>query len=138
MRVVLDTNILVRALIKPLGTVSPIVHYLRDGRYTLLYSDSLLEELVDVLGRDRIRKKYHLGSHDIATILALILLRGIAVVPDEQIIVCRDPKDNQILEAAVAGKADVIVSGDDDLLVLNPFQGIPIIGPAAFLSMLES
>ena len=41
-----------------------------------------------------------------------------------------------VLEAAVAGRADVIVSGDEDLLVLNPFEGIPIVGPAGFLAML--
>jgi predicted nucleic acid-binding protein len=49
---------------------------------------------------------------------------------------CRDPKDDKFLEVAVAGKADVIVSEDEDLLVLHPFRGIPIVGPAQFLEML--
>jgi predicted nucleic acid-binding protein len=60
-----------------------------------------------------------------------------AVVPNRRITVCRDPKDNKVLEGAVAGRADVIVSGDEDLLVLNPFEGIPIVGPAEFLAMLQ-
>lgn len=137
MRAVVDTNILVRALIKPLGTVGPVLRHLRDGHYTLLYSEKLLEELVDVLGRDRIRRKYHLDKEDIATVVALILLRGIPVVPEQTITACRADKDNRVLEAAVAGRADVIVSGDDDLLVLNPFEGIPIVGPVVFLEMLE-
>jgi len=47
---------------------------------------------------------------------------------------CRDAKDNKFLELAVAGKASCIVSGDDDLLVLNPFRGIPIITPREFLT----
>ena len=47
--------------------------------------------------------------------------------------VCRDPKDDQILELAVSGNADCIVTGDDDLLTLNPFRGIAIITPADFL-----
>lgn len=58
-------------------------------------------------------------------------------MPLEQIEECRDPKDNKILEVAVEGKADVIVTGDKDLLVLHPFRGIPIIGPAEFLALLD-
>jgi uncharacterized protein len=51
---------------------------------------------------------------------------------------CRDPKDDKFLEVAVAGKADVIVSGDEDLEVLDPFEGIPVISPAKFLRLLAS
>ena len=138
MRVVVDTNILVRALIKPQGTVGPVLLRLRQGEYTLLYALPLLEELVDVLKRPRIRKKYGLSEQDIQTAVSLILLQGEAVVPNERIIACRDPKDDKFLEMAVAGKADVIVSGDEDLLVLHPFAGIPIVSPATFLQMLDT
>ena len=51
----------------------------------------------------------------------------------ERVEVCREPKDDQILELAVSGNADCIVTGDDDLLTLNPFRGIAIITPADFL-----
>ena len=51
----------------------------------------------------------------------------------ETVEACRDPKDDQILELAVSGNADCIVTGDDDLLTLNPFRGIAIITPAGFL-----
>ena len=138
MRVVLDTNILVRALIMPHGSVGPVLLNLRRGQYTLLYARPLLEELVDVLNRPRIRLKYHLTEDDIHTVVSLILLRGEAVTILEQIHACRDPKDDKFLEAAVAGEADVIVSGDEDLLVLNPFRGIPILPPVKFLNMLET
>lgn len=57
MRVVVDTNILVRALINLHGTVGPILILLRQGAYTLLYNQLLLEEFVDVLQRSRIYKK---------------------------------------------------------------------------------
>ena len=137
MRAVVDTTILIRALIKPQGTVGPVLRRLRDGAYRLLYSESLLAELVDVLGRPRIRGKYGISPDDVATVLTLIDLRGELVMPRRRITICRDPKDNQVLEAAIAGRADVIVSGDDDLLVLNPFEGIPIVGPADFLAMLD-
>ena len=137
MRAVADTNILVRALIKPQATVGPVLRRLRDGVYRLLYSESLLAELVDVLHRPRIRNKYGMTPEDVATVLTLIDLRGELVMPQRRIAVCRHPKDNQALEAAIAGRADVIVSGDDDLLVLNPFEGIPIVVPADFLAMVD-
>jgi len=51
----------------------------------------------------------------------------------EQIVACRDPSDDKFLELAVNGQADAVVSGDADLLVLNPFLGIPIISASAFV-----
>ncbi|MBI4491680.1 MAG: putative toxin-antitoxin system toxin component, PIN family [Chloroflexi bacterium] len=137
MRAVVDTNILVRAIIRPEGTVGPVVKRLRNRNYTLLYSKPLLAELVDVLSRPRIRDKYRLSHEDVGAALRVILRCGEAVAPDRSITACRDPKDNKVLEAATDGKADVIVSGDDDLLVLSPFEGIPIFGPAIFLAMLD-
>lgn len=136
MRAVVDTNIIVRALIMPHGTVGPVLLRLRQGDYTLLYAQSLLEELVDVLNRPRIRRKYRLTDNDIQSVLALILLRGEEVKPQQAVSVCRDPKDNKFLEVALTGQADVIISGDDDLLALHPFAGIPIVSPSTFLQML--
>jgi putative PIN family toxin of toxin-antitoxin system len=136
-RAVVDTNILIRALIKPQGTVGPVLTHLRHGRYTLLYADPLLDELVAKLALPQIRGKYHLDDEDVETVLALILLRGELVVPQRRITVCRDPQDDIVLEVAVEGQADFIVTGDNDLLVLHPFEGIPIVGPAEFLRALE-
>lgn len=59
-------------------------------------------------------------DEDVKTLLALLLLRGEAAALQDTITACRDPKDNKFLEVAVAGNADAIVSGDDDLLALNP------------------
>lgn len=138
MRAVVDTNILVRAVIRPTGAVGPVLMRLRQGDYILLYAQPLLEELVDVLNRPRIRDKYQLTDQDIQTVIGLILLRGEAVLPQERITACRDPRDDKFLEVAVAGEANVIVSGDDDLLVLHSFAVIPILSPAAFLRMLDA
>ncbi len=68
MRAVIDTNILIRALIKPGGTVGPVLSHLAAARYVLIYSEPLLNELVDVLGRPRIRGKYHLTDSGIPII----------------------------------------------------------------------
>ncbi len=66
---------------------------------------------------------------DLATMLAKAELVTIA----ERIVACRDRKDDKFLELAVNGRADLIVSGDNDLLALNPFRNIPIVSPAAFV-----
>lgn len=133
MRTVVDTNILIRALIKPQGTVGPVLDRLSTGDYRVLYSPAILEEIVDVLSRRRFRDKYGVKDQDIETLLALFILHGEKIVPQQRIEVCRDPKDDKFLEIAVEGTADIIVTGDEDLLVLNPFEGIPIVKPAEFL-----
>jgi putative PIN family toxin of toxin-antitoxin system len=133
MRVVIDTNVLISAFIKPKGSLGILLPRLRTGAYSLLYSDRSLEELVDVLGRPRLRRKYLFSDEDVKTLLGIILLLGEKVVPTRRIAFCRDPKDDKFLEIAVAGKADAIVSGDRDLLDLNSFEGIPILKPSLFL-----
>jgi putative PIN family toxin of toxin-antitoxin system len=110
---------------------------LRDGEYKAIYSFPFLEELVATLSLPRIRHKYHLTDQDVATIAALLIVRGLLVVPERRVEACRDPADNMVLEAAVAGDADYIVTGDEDLLMLRSFEDIPIVGPAEFLRILE-
>jgi putative PIN family toxin of toxin-antitoxin system len=137
-RAVIDTNILVRALINRAGTVRPLLTALDAGMYTVILSIPLLAELREVLRRPRMSRKYGIVEDDIDNLVRLLVRNGEVVTPTRTIRVCRDPRDDMFLEAAVAGRADVIVSGDEDLLVLDPFEGIKIVGPAAFLSMLDS
>jgi uncharacterized protein len=133
-RVVLDTNVLASALIRRQGVAGLILHYLRDGRFSLVYSVPLMVELVEVLSRPKIQQKYHIQIDDITAIINLIRLRGELVTPTKQISACRDPKDNHLLEAAVEGKADVIVTGDLDLLDMSEFSSIPILRVSEFLT----
>ncbi|MFO7634682.1 MAG: putative toxin-antitoxin system toxin component, PIN family [Caldilinea sp.] len=70
--------------------------------------------------------------------LRMIVLRSELVTPDVKVVVCRDPHDDKFLEVAVTGKADVIVSGDNDLLTMAIYAGIPIVSANQFLTMLES
>lgn len=138
MRAVIDTNILVRAMLKPEGSVGPVVDFLREGLYVSLYSEATLNELIDVLGRPRMVRRYGLTAAEVDALCALVVLRGELVHPRRAITACRDPKDNKFLEVAVAGRADVIVTGDGDLKALDPFEGIPMIQPAEFLRRLRS
>lgn len=137
MRAVVDTNILVRSIIKPQGSVGPVLQRLRRREYTLLLSRATLDELVDVLHRPRLRVKYSLTDSGLRAVIRLIVLRSELVRPSERTAVCRDPKDDMFLEVAAAGNADVIVSGDEDLLILDPYAGIPIVSPGRFLAMLD-
>lgn len=136
MRAVVDTGILVSALIVPHGTIRNVLRALRDGRFIPIYSTPMMVELIDVLGRPKIQAKYHVQPNDIGELINLVRLRGELVIPKRAIEVCRDPKDNKFLEAALAGDAGAIVTGDDDLLVLHPFEKIDILRPAEFLTRL--
>lgn len=130
LRCVIDTNVLISALLSSSGTPNRAVHIvLRNGQ--LLSSDSAFEELEESLNRPKFEP--YLRAEDRDDYLALI--RGSAQFVDvsTSLSVCRDPDDDKFLEIAVSGGADVIISGDGDLHALHPFREIPILSPDAFL-----
>lgn len=137
MRAVIDTGVLVSALIQRQGTTGAVLRALRDGRFTVIYTAPILEEVIDVLGRPQIYKKYHIEPEDIRALIDLVRLRGELVVINRRVKICRDPEDDKFLDAALAGEVDFVVSGDFDLIELSPFEGIPILRPAAFLAELK-
>ena len=92
-RAVVDTNILVRAVIKPTGSVGPVLQRLRRREYSLLISRATLDELVEVLYRPRLRTKYELSDRVLRATIRLIVLRGELLQPGRRIIACRDPRD---------------------------------------------
>lgn len=133
-RAVVDTNILIRSLIKPHGTVGPIISRLRGGDYILVYSAPLVDELVAKLSLPRIQVKYHIRLEEIEALVALIVLQGERVIPTRKVKLCRDPKDDMFIEAALAGEAQYVVTGDDDLLILKKFETVRFVTPRAFLA----
>jgi putative PIN family toxin of toxin-antitoxin system len=128
MRVVVDTNVFISAALKESSWPGVVVRWLeRQG--VLLKTAVTAQEVFEVLERPRITENVvPLYAARLRHIFAIAELVAI----NERITACRDPKDNKFLELAVNGNADVIVSGDDDLLVLDQFRGIPILTPAAF------
>jgi putative PIN family toxin of toxin-antitoxin system len=135
-RAVIDTNVLLRALIKPTGSVGPIISRLRDGDYTIVYSIPLIDELTEKMALPRIRHKYQIQQSDMEAILALIAMRGELVQPVRKVKVCRDPGDDMVIEAALAGEAEYVVTGDKDLLVLKRSETVLFVTPRTFLAAL--
>lgn len=97
----------------------------------LLLSFPVLAELNEVLGRQHFRRYVH--EDEVRRFLAAFAREAEWVEITTSITACRDPKDNKFLELAVDGHATHIVSGDDDLLALNPFRNISILRPVAIL-----
>ena len=138
MRAVIDTNILIRALIRPSGTVGPIIRRVRAGEYTPVYSQATIDEFARKLALPRIRIKYALSEQVIDDVLALMALRGEFVIPSRRVHICRDPNDNMFIEAALAGDASAVVTGDEDLLTLKKFEAVRFVTPRTFLKLLDS
>lgn len=133
-RAVLDTNVFVTALLHGATPRRVYDAFLR-GKLIPVLSRQTLAELIDVLTRPGLRALTSKG--EVESFLTLIQRDGLIVQPTHQVRACRDPKDNRILECALAGSVDVIVTGDHDLLVLDPFRGIRILRPAEFLHLLS-
>jgi len=133
-RYVFDTNVIVSAVL--FNTSVPghaFARSLENG--TILSSQSLVEELNDVLGREKF--DHYVSSKEREKFLGSLIRESELVEITESIQACRDPKDNRFLELAVNGSASFIVTGDSDLLVLNPFRGIEIVTPAKLLELFD-
>lgn len=129
-RCVFDTNVLVSALLSAEGASNRAVDtVLREG--ILLLSTEAFEELEATLHRSKFDS--YLRAADREEYLALIQGASQFVEVTDQVEQSRDPDDDKFLELALSGDADVIISGDDDLQVLDPFRGIPILSPDEFL-----
>ena len=130
MRVVLDTNVVVSALLFT-GISSKLVPLWQGGGITALVSRDILEEYLRVLSYP----KFKLSEGDIKGLIQEELLPYVDVVkPWRRLrVVDRDPSDDKFVECAVAGKARVIISGDKDLLSIGRYRKILIQSPAQFL-----
>lgn len=131
MRVVLDTNAIVSALLFS-GISSELVSLWQKGLITLLLSREILDEYLRVFSYP----KFELTEEEIKELIQEEILPYAEVVkPKRRLrVVQRDPSDDKFIECAVAGKARVIISGDKDLLFLGRYRQIRILSPAKFLA----
>ena len=129
-RVVLDTNVLISGLLSATSTPARAVERaVSDGQ--LVATAATLRELMSKLLSPKFDRYVPRERRDALLLRLAPLIEIVEVV--QQVRASRDPDDDKSLEAAVNGRVDVIVSGDRDLLELNPFRGIAVLTPAAFL-----
>ncbi|MDD3792754.1 MAG: putative toxin-antitoxin system toxin component, PIN family [Candidatus Bathyarchaeota archaeon] len=131
-RIVVDTNVLVSALIKkgkPLSLVQRLLE-----KHTVVLSSQMLAELADVLSRD----KFTITNAQIDLFISLLLRKStVTSVSGNLNVISEDPDDNIVLLTAINGKADYIVSGDKHLLSLRKFEGIAIVTISQMLEILS-
>jgi uncharacterized protein len=127
---VLDTNILVSTLIKPYGNEANAIRKARASG-TILISERLQNEYFGIISRKKFDKYISFESR--LEFFETIIDSALIIHPSISLNFCRDPKDNMLLELALEAGADGIITGDHDLLVLHPFQNIPIITASEFM-----
>jgi putative PIN family toxin of toxin-antitoxin system len=129
-RLVVDTNVFASAIIFPGSVPRQVVdHSLDHG--VVIFSEATMTELAEVLSRSKFNSFVSRADRE----LFLAQVESVAeFVPIIQLVrACRDPKDDKFLEVALNGRADVIITGDADLLGMLPWRGIAVLSPAKYL-----
>lgn len=127
-----DTNVLVSALLLPDSKPRQALdRALQEGK--VLLSFAVLAELYEDLSRKQFRRDF--DEEGIRTFVAVLTREAEWVDVDVRITACRNSKDDKFLELGVSGHATHIITGDTDLLALNPFQGIQIVPPQELLKV---
>jgi len=136
LRFVFDVNIIISATLIPESNPDLAIRKAQDLG-SILMSPSIWSELEQVLNRPKFDR--YISSEDRVRFLHDFYPTVTLVTEQiEEIQECRDPKDNKYLELAVSGSADMIITGDRDLLVLHPFRDKPILSVANFLNAYKS
>lgn len=138
MRIVADTNTVVSGLLWP-GPPRRVIDLARERAVTLYTSLALLAELAEVIGRDKFVHRVHAAKLSAADLVEdYRRLAHLIEPPNLAAHVSRDADDDQVLACALAAKAQIIVTRDKDLLVLDPFRGIRIVATAPALEIINS
>ena len=128
----IDTGVVVSALLKKEGTSRRAFTKAASDCIPLLALDTLVE-LEKTLSKPKFEKFF--SWQERMSIIEFLIRKGEFVEVKSDLSDCRDASDNKFLNLALDGKADVILTRDNDLLTLHPFRGIPILSPADFLKM---
>ena len=134
-RIVIDTNMLVSATILPRSVPREAVdRALNDS--IILFSEATFDELTEVLFRPRFDD--YVSVKDRGLFLAQLARVAEFAPIIQRVRECRDPRDDKFLELALDGRGNVIITGDEDLLELNPWRQIPILSPSNYLKRRDS
>ncbi|NLU50445.1 MAG: putative toxin-antitoxin system toxin component, PIN family [Syntrophomonadaceae bacterium] len=134
MKVVLDTNVLVSALLTPYGPSARVLDALLAGRLIPVFDDRILREYEEVLGRSR----FGFEPQDVKALLDFFRSEGVTVATPPLNTELPDPDDVMFVEAAIAGTADAIVTGNRKHFPAERCSGIAVVSPVELLSMLKA
>jgi putative PIN family toxin of toxin-antitoxin system len=143
-RVVVDTNVWVSALLNRAGRPAEVVSALLAGRFRLVTSTPLLAELDEVLQRPRIERKYRLRPEDVRSYVASLRHVAEVVAVTGDLRVCRDHDDDMVVETALLGNAEALVTRDEvlsrvpELAEALRVQGVSILTVQRFLELLKA
>ncbi len=128
--VVLDTDVLISAALNPDGSPRAVVDAIRAVNGVFLFSEETFDELKTRI--DRSKFDNYISRQDRSVFLAQLepVSEWVSIVGAKM--GCRDPDDDKLLETALMGEAECVVTGDQDLQAMSPFQNIPILSPADF------
>jgi putative PIN family toxin of toxin-antitoxin system len=132
-KAVFDTNIFISALVIPGSRAATVLESVIEGRVRLHISKAIIHEVLDVLAR-----KFGRDAEELSRAAVFLSELGEMVSPRTTVRVLKDDPDNRILECAMAGRADVIVTGDQPMLSLGEHEGVSVISLRAFLQSLPS
>jgi putative PIN family toxin of toxin-antitoxin system len=136
-RAVLDTNLLVSYLLTHRPPIAILIdHHLARDDFVLVTAPELLTELDRVLGYPKLQR-YYTDEEQMRFVALVMALSEVVDLPESIPRISRDPDDDRVIACAVAGEADVIVSGDEDVLALEQAVGIRILTATQFLEMLR-
>ena len=131
-RVVVDTNVLISAALRPVGTPRAVVNTIRAARGVLLFSNETLQELHGRLFRPKFDRYVSRAVRSVFLVQLMGVSERVSITGAK--LGCADPQDDMFLETAMVGEADCLITGDRHLLEMTPFRDISILTPAAFLN----
>ena len=135
-RVVLDTNVLISALLQPAGLPRTAVNKLKTANGVLLFSDETFDELATRLFRSKFDRYVSRSNRTVFLAQLEAVSEWVAITGAK--LGCRDRDDDKVLETALEGNADCIITGDRDLLEMTSFHDIPVVTPVDFLNFSAS
>lgn len=138
MRAVLDTNVLISATLVQGGAEDRIVRAWRAGRFDLVLSPQILEEIGRAMFYEKLAKRRWMSRPDVAAFIRVLTASAVLVSGTTEVALCRDPEDDKFLAAALEGEARWLVTGDNDLLAVRKYEAVTIVRPSRFLRELDA
>ncbi|MBL7159252.1 putative toxin-antitoxin system toxin component, PIN family [Candidatus Microgenomates bacterium] len=129
-RVIVDTNVFISAIFWGGNPLKVINLWRVEEKYDLIISPEILAEIIS-----KLKYKFFLPQSLLNEWKELLTSRAILIIPKDKVNLCRDSQDNILLESALAGKTDFLITGDKDLLSLKQFKKTQIVSPKQFLKL---